>query len=82
MHKDAERHTQEDRAKDELIKARNQAEGVLNNIEKQLDEPGNQMSDSTKTEIKEVIEWTRDMMKGFDLAAIKNALANLQSRLR
>jgi molecular chaperone DnaK len=78
MRREAESHAGEDKQKRELIDARNQADQMVWSIEKLLKENGDKISDSDKAPIQSAIEKVKEAQKGEDLAAIKQAVENLQ----
>jgi molecular chaperone DnaK len=77
MRKEAEAHAEEDRKKVELITARNESDQLIFQIEKQLKESADKISDSDKAPIQAAIERLRDAMKTDDTAAIKRSQGEL-----
>ncbi len=75
--KDAEAHAEEDRKKQELIEARNQADTLIYGVEKNLGEMGDQIDASEKSNIEESVKKLKTAMEGEDLDAIKQAQEEL-----
>ena len=78
MRKDAESHADEDRQKRELAEARNQAEHMCYELEKQMKEHADKLRDADKEPLTKAIEKVRLAAKGTDTAAIKSAVDELQ----
>ncbi len=72
MKADAEQHAEEDKAKKELVEARNQATSVAFEIEKQLKEHGDKIDDKTKESIEENVKQLKELAS--DESATKEAL--------
>ncbi len=70
MVKDAELHADEDRKFNELITARNQAEGLMHGVEKSLKDMGDKVEADEKKAIEEALAELRETIKGDDKAAI------------
>jgi molecular chaperone DnaK len=77
MRKDAEAHAAEDRRRVELIEARNKADSLIFQIEKQLKEAGDKIGDRDKAPIQSAIERLRQEMSRDDAAAINRAQNDL-----
>jgi molecular chaperone DnaK len=77
MRKEAEAHAEEDRRRVELINARNEGDHLIFQLEKQLKEAGDKLSDRDKAPIQAAIEKLRQAMSGDDTAAIKRAQGEL-----
>jgi len=75
--KDAEAHAEEDRKKRELVDARNMADSLIYSTEKSIKEAGDQVDESTKTEIQQAIEILRKAMGGEDSDEIKRLTEDL-----
>ncbi len=73
MIKDAELHAEEDRRRKELAEARNQADSLIYNTEKNIKDLGDKIDEATKKEIEEKIEALKKAKEGEDIQAIKNA---------
>jgi molecular chaperone DnaK len=79
MVSDAESHADEDRRQRELAEARNVAENAAYNSEKQLKELGDQVDDSSRTEIEDAIKAVRESLESDDAEAIKSKTDELQA---
>jgi molecular chaperone DnaK len=82
MRKDAEAHAAEEKQKVELIDARNQADNAIYQVEKQLKEHGDKLGDNDKQAVQSAVERLRGVMKGDDVAAIKNATNDLMTAVQ
>lgn len=71
MVQDAEVHAGDDKAKRELIEARNQADGLAYTTEKSLTEHGEKLDSGTKREIEEALEALKQAVAGDDPEEIK-----------
>ncbi len=78
MVKDAEAHAAEDRARREVVDARNQAEALAWNVEKTVNENREKLPVGDLTRAEQAIEALRTATKGEDLAAIRTAMDALQ----
>jgi len=70
MVQDAESHAEEDRKARELAEARNTAEQGAYQAEKQLSELGDQIDESSRSEIESAIKDVREALEGSDAEAI------------
>ena len=61
MKKDAELHAEEDKRKKELVEARNKAKSVAFELEKQLGEYGEKVSEDTKKQLQESIDKLKEL---------------------
>ncbi len=77
MVQEAEANAEADRAKREAVEARNQAEGLVHQVEKTLSDNADKVSASDKSEAEAAIASTRTAMAGHDVAAIKSASEHL-----
>ena len=77
MRKDAEAHAEEDRRKVELINARNEADSMTFQLEKQLKQHEAQVSEGDKKAIEGAIEKVKEACRGEDVGAIKQATSDL-----
>ena len=75
--RDAEAHANEDKKKQELIEARNHADGLIYGTEKSLADLGDKVSPDQKSNIESKIANLRKLMEGDDAAAIKSAADDL-----
>ncbi len=73
MVRDAEAHSAEDRKFEELITARNTADGLIHATRKTIDEAGDKASDEEKAAIEDAIGKLEEAIKADDLAAIEEA---------
>jgi molecular chaperone DnaK len=77
MVKDAEEHAEEDRKFDQLVTARNQADGLIHSMEKSLRELGDKVSEDEKKPVEEAIKELREVLDGDDKAAIDDKTQKL-----
>ena len=77
MMKDAEANASADKARKELVEARNHADSAVYSIEKSLNDYADKLDEATKNNIKEEIEKTKKAMEGEDVEAIKSATESL-----
>ena len=77
MVKDAEAHAEEDKAKDELIKARNEADQLVYSTEKTLKEYGDKVSDEERKNIEEKLEKLKGVLGSTTAAPINEAKEEL-----
>ncbi len=75
--KDAELHSQEDKKKKEEIEVKNNAESLVYNSEKTLEELGDKVSGEEKAKVEEEIANTKKALEGNDTEAIKDATDKL-----
>ncbi|QNE19571.1 molecular chaperone DnaK [Kribbella qitaiheensis] len=71
MVKDAEQYAEEDRLRREAVESRNQAEGLVYQTEKFLQENEDKVPDDVKTEVKDGVEELKKALEGTDDDAIK-----------
>jgi molecular chaperone DnaK len=74
---DAKVHDAEDKAKRELIEARNKADQAIYSTEKTLKEYGDKVGDDDKKKIEEAVEKVKSVMSGDDAKAINDAIEEL-----
>ncbi len=77
MRKDAEAHADEDKQKQELAAAKNQASSLVHQTEKTLKEHADKLDASSKSAIESAIEKVKKSAEGSDAAAIKAATDEL-----
>ncbi|MCC6683205.1 MAG: molecular chaperone DnaK [Phycisphaeraceae bacterium] len=77
MKKDAELHAAEDKKQRELVDTRNQAENVVFQMRKQLEEHGDKVTAEIRGKIESSLSNVEDKIKGDDVTAIKKALDQL-----
>ena len=75
--KDAELHAEEDKAKRELVDARNAADALVYSTEKSLKEAGEKIDADTKGEIENAISNLKKAMEGEDTSEIKRLSEDL-----
>ncbi|OLB56046.1 MAG: molecular chaperone DnaK [Nitrospirae bacterium 13_2_20CM_2_62_8] len=75
--KDAQAHTEGDKQRRRLAEARNQADSLIYNTEKNLTEHGDKLGEADKNNIKDAIAAVRKAMEGNDPAAIESAVHTL-----
>jgi molecular chaperone DnaK len=78
MVKDAEGHAAEDKARRELIDARNQADSLAYSVEKTVSENRDRLPAVDVQRVERAIEVMRDAIKGDNLETIRTAIAELQ----
>jgi molecular chaperone DnaK len=71
MVQEAEAHANEDKARREAAEARNQADQVVYNTEKQLNEHGSKLEESDRKEIEDALNEAKEALKGDDVELIK-----------
>ncbi len=77
MVREAESHASDDKQKQELVKARNDADSLLYGTEKSLKDLGDRADAALKSDIDQKMETLRRLMEGEDAAAIKQATDSL-----
>jgi molecular chaperone DnaK len=78
MVRQAESHAAEDKARRELIDARNQADSLAYQVEKTLADHGDKVPAADRSRLESAIAEVRRVAQGEDLAAISRATENLQ----
>lgn len=79
MVNDAEAHAEEDKQRDELVKARNEADQFVYSTEKTLKEHGDKVSDDEKKSIEEKLQALKDAVAGDNLETINKAREELMT---
>ena len=79
MVKEAEAHANEDKARREEAEARNQADNVVYQTEKSLNEHGDKLDESTKSNVQSALDEAKEALKGSDVARIKQTTEALMS---
>jgi molecular chaperone DnaK len=79
---DAESHAEEDRKARELAEARNNADSLAYQSEKQLKELGDKVPADQKQSVEAAIKAVRDALAGDDADAIKTAMDDLQTKFQ
>ena len=77
MVKNAEQHAAEDKARRELVEARNHADGLIHATEKSVGEHGDKVDAAEKTQIEDDIAALRTALEGEDTEAITTATNTL-----
>ncbi len=75
--KEAEAHAADDKKKQDLISARNQADGLIYGTEKSIKELGDKLDAALKSDIESKIEALKKLMEGEDVEAIKKSTEEL-----
>ena len=75
--KDAEAHASEDKKKKEEVEVRNNAESLIYNSQKTLDELGDKISGEEKAKVETEIENVKKLLEGNDIEAIKQGTEKL-----
>ncbi len=75
---DAEAHADEDRRRKEAVEARNRADSLVYEVEKNLKEHGEKIDGALKSQIESKVTAVKDALKGEDAAAITTASEQLQ----
>ena len=71
--KEAEKFAAEDKKKRELIDAKNNADNMINQCEKTINELGDKVSEEEKKAVQEEVDKLKEVVKGEDVEAIKAA---------
>jgi len=81
MVEEAQKHAEEDKKRQELAEARNQADSLIYSTEKTIRDMGDKIDSSKKEEIETAIQNLKEALSGEDISAIKSASENLSSKL-
>ncbi len=79
--RDAEEHAEEDAKRAEAVTTKNDAEGMVNQLEKQMEEMGDQAPEELKTEMQGKIDAVKEALAEDDLDKIKSAKSELEAML-
>jgi molecular chaperone DnaK len=79
MVEEAEEHRAEDEQRAELIKARNEADALAYQVEKSLDELGDNVPAAEREQIKSQVETVRSTIQGDDIEAIRREMEDLRN---
>ncbi len=82
LRRDAESHAEDDRLAREAAEARNNADNLAYQSEKQLNELGEKLQPEQRQSVQDAIKEVRETLNGNDTEAIKRATENLQSRFQ
>ena len=77
MKVDAEKHAKDDEAKKESVDIHNTADQLIYQIENQIKEAGDKITDEDKKPIEDAVEQLKQANGGSDIDAIKTAIENL-----
>ncbi len=72
MVQDAEDHAEEDRNARELVEARNQGEALIHSAEKLVEDQGDQVSETEKSEIETAVSGLKEAMSSGDITEIRD----------
>lgn len=78
MRKDAEAHADEDKRQYELATQRNQADHTCYQVEKEMKEHADKLSDTDREPLQKAVDKVRAAAKGTDVSAIKSAVGELE----
>jgi len=81
MQKEAELHAEEDRKAKEAVEARNEADTMAYQCEKQIAELGDKIPAKEKEELEAAVAAVRKALEGSDVEALKSATSTLQGKL-
>ena len=76
--REAEQYAEQDKARKDEVDTRNNADQIIYQSEKTLNEMGDKVTEAEKAPVKEAIEKLKTAQKGTDLAAIKAATEEVQ----
>jgi molecular chaperone DnaK len=79
MRKDAERFAEDDKKKKELAEVQNEAESVIYEVEKAVNQAGDKLGEADKAPVLAAIEKVKQVKDGHDVNAIRQAVNNLQT---
>jgi molecular chaperone DnaK len=79
MVRDAEQHAGEDKKRKESVEARNRADAMVYEVEKNLKEHDAKLDPSVKTEVGQALERAKEALKSEDATTIESATENLQT---
>lgn len=79
LKRDAELHAEEDKARRELVEAKNKADSIIYSTEKSLREYGDKLSPDERSRIEKAIEACREAAKSDNLATINKACDDLMT---
>ena len=80
MKRDAEEHSKEDKAKREEIELRNNADQLVYQTEKQLEDLGDKIDENSKNEIKELVDKVKSLKDSQDIDKLKEAVDSLNKK--
>ncbi len=77
--REAEEHAEEDAKRAEAITTKNEADSMVHQVEKQLEEMGDQAPEELKTELQGKVDAVKDALKEDDLEKIQSSKAELEA---
>ena len=77
--RDAQSHTEEDKKRRKLAEAKNQADNLVYQTEKNIAEYGDKVSDTEKTQIQDAVSTLKKALEGTDADAIESATQALMT---
>lgn len=77
--RDAQSHTEDDKKRRKLAEAKNQADNLVYQTEKNITEYGDKVSDEEKTNIQEAVAAVKKALEGTDAEAIESATQTLMT---
>ncbi|HWF61196.1 MAG TPA: molecular chaperone DnaK [Nitrospira sp.] len=77
--RDAQSHTDEDKKRRKLAEAKNQADSLVYQTEKNITEYGDKVSDEEKTKIQDAVAAVKKALEGTDAEAIESATQSLMT---
>ena len=80
MKRDAEENSKEDKAKREEIDVRNNADQLVYQTEKQIEELGDKIDDPSKKEVIDIVEKIKSLKDGTDIGKLKSAIDDLNKK--
>ena len=80
MKRDAEENSKEDKAKREEIDVRNNADQLVYQTEKQIDELGDKIDEPSKKEVLDIVEKIKSLKEGSDIGKLKSAIDDLNKK--
>ena len=79
MVQEAESHAEEDRRKREEVEAKNQADNVVYQTEKSLNEHGDKLDEADRRQIDEALSEAKEALKGADVERIRQTSERLMT---
>lgn len=80
--RDAEAHAEEDKKRAEVIETKNNAENLVHQVEKQLEELGDKLPAELKSGIESKVEAVKEALKADDADQIKSSVSALEASLQ
>jgi molecular chaperone DnaK len=79
MRKDAEKFADEDERKKELAEAQNEADNIVWQVEKAIQEAGDKLAEADKAAVTAAVDRVKQVKDGTDVNAIRQAVSSLQT---